>query len=296
MSAEPSVSELTPGHFVSALHGTPPPIVLASPHSGRAYPPGFVAASALEISGLRRAEDAYVDALLIPASESGVPLLMARWARAYVDLNRDPQEIDLSMLSDPAAVGPVKMTERVRSGLGVLPRVTGPGLHVYRSRISSAAALQRIAAIHAPYHQRLTALIEEAAAFHGYALLIDGHSMPPLSLPVRQRPEIVIGDASGTSAPESVVRWVEAHFRRAGLRVARNAPYAGGYTTRFHAAPQRNRFAIQIEIDRTLYMDPDTLERHAGFMSMAETLKSLVDGLLDWLPQTFGRPQAIAAE
>jgi N-formylglutamate amidohydrolase len=296
LSAEPSVSALTPGHFVSGSRGAPAPLVLASPHSGRALPPGFLSAAALDMDGLRRAEDAYVDELLAPAAESGAPLITARWARAYVDLNRDPQEIDLSMLSDPAAAGPVKTTDRVRSGLGVLPRLTGPGLHIYRDRISSAAALQRIAAVHAPYHQRLASLIEDAATCHGYALLIDGHSMPPLSLPARQRPEIVIGDAGGTSAPESVVRHVEAHFRRAGLRVARNTPYAGGYTTRFHAAPARGRFAIQIEIDRTLYMDPDTLERHAGFNDVAETLKNLVSELLGWLPQMFGRPQAIAAE
>jgi N-formylglutamate deformylase len=296
LTAESSVSALTPGHFVSGPRGAAMPLLLASPHSGRAYPPGFLAAAALDLSGLRRAEDAYVDELLAPAAESGVSLITARWARAYVDLNRDPQEIDLSMLSDPAAAGPVKTTERVRSGLGVLPRLTGPGLHIYRSRIPAAAALQRIAAVHAPYHQRLAGLMEEAVACHGYALLIDGHSMPPLSLPVRQRPEIVIGDAGGTSAPESVVRWVEAHFRRAGLRVARNAPYAGGYTTRFHAAPSRGRFAVQIEIDRSLYMNPDTLERHSGFDSVAETLKGLVDGLLAWLPQMFGKPQAIAAE
>ncbi|WP_339709431.1 N-formylglutamate amidohydrolase [uncultured Sphingosinicella sp.] len=296
MSAETSVSALTPGHFVSGPRGTPAPLVLASPHSGRALPPGFLSAAALDMDGLRRAEDAYVDELLAPAAASGAPLITARWARAYVDLNRDPLEIDLSMLSDPAALGPVKTTERVRSGLGVLPRLTGPGLHIYRDRITSAAVLQRIAAVHAPYHQRLASLIEDAAACHGYALLIDGHSMPPLSLPARQRPEIVIGDAGGTSAPESVVRYVEAHFRRAGLRVARNTPYAGGYTTRFHAAPARGRFAIQIEIDRTLYMDPDTLERHAGFNEVAETLKNLVAELLGWLPQTFGKPQAIAAE
>lgn len=296
MSAETSVSALTPGHFVSGPRGTPAPLVLASPHSGRAVPPGFLSAAALDMDGLRRAEDAYVDELLAPAAASGAPLITARWARAYVDLNRDPLEIDLSMLSDPAALGPVKTTERVRSGLGVLPRLTGPGLHIYRDRITSAAVLQRIAAVHAPYHQRLASLIEDAAACHGYALLIDGHSMPPLSLPARQRPEIVIGDAGGTSAPESVVRYVEAHFRRAGLRVARNTPYAGGYTTRFHAAPARGRFAIQIEIDRTLYMDPDTLERHAGFNEVAETLKNLVAELLGWLPQTFGKPQAIAAE
>ena len=291
MSAETSVSALTPGHFVSGPRGTPAPLVLASPHSGRALPPGFLSAAALDMDGLRRAEDAYVDELLAPAAASGAPLITARWARAYVDLNRDPLEIDLSMLSDPAALGPVKTTERVRSGLGVLPRLTGPGLHIYRDRITSAAVLQRIAAVHAPYHQRLASLIEDAAACHGYALLIDGHS-----LPARQRPEIGIGDAGGTSAPESVVRYVEAHFRRAGLRVARNTPYAGGYTTRFHAAPARGRFAIQIEIDRTLYMDPDTLERHAGFNEVAETLKNLVAELLGWLPQTFGKPQAIAAE
>ena len=270
-----------PGHFVSGPRGTPAPLVLASPHSGRALPPGFLSAAALDMNGLRRAEDAYVDELLAPAAESGAPLITARWARAYVDLNRDPQEIDLSMLSDPAAAGPVKATERVRSGLGVLPRLTGPGLHIYRERISSASALQRIAAVHAPYHQRLASLIEDAAACHGYALLIDGHSMPPLSLPARQRPQIVIGDAGGTSAPESIVRHVEAHFRRAGLRVARNTPYAGGYTTEFYGRPGRRVHALQIEIDRGLYLDETTLEPTEGLARLKDSVERLTAALAE---------------
>lgn len=293
-----NVSEIVPGHFVTRTAAMPPPLVLASPHSGRAYPSAFARASALDLMGLRRAEDAWVDELAAPAAALGVPLIAARWGRAFIDLNRAPEEIDAALLEDPAAAGVVKATERVRSGLGVLPRLTGPGLHIYREKIAARDALQRIAAVHAPYHQRLAALIDGAAAAHGYALLVDCHSMPPLPIAHRGRPRFVIGDAAGATAPEAVVRWIEAYLRRAGHHTARNAPYSGGYTTRFHAARARRRFAVQIEIDRSLYMDVETLERHAGFAAIAELLTGMVEGLLGWLPETYGGalPGAIAAE
>jgi N-formylglutamate deformylase len=285
-----AASDLSPGHFVTRGSGTQP-IVLASPHSGRAYPAAFVAASALDLAGLRRAEDAWVDELVAPAAANGYPLIAARWGRAFVDLNRSPAEIDVNLLSDPAAAGIVQATELVRSGLGVLPRIAGPGLPIYAARFPAQVALNRIRAVHAPYHHQLAALVDEAVHVHGRALLLDCHSMPPLPLPSRQRPHFVIGDAGGTTAPESLVRAVEAHFRRRGYRTARNTPYSGGYTTRFHAARSAGRYALQIEIDRSLYMDVDTLERHAGFDDIAALLTSLVDGLADW----FARG-AIAAE
>lgn len=296
-NAELASSEIAPGHFVSRAKNKPP-LVLASPHSGRAYPASFLTASALDLTGLRKAEDAYVDELVAPASALGVPLVAARWGRAFIDLNRAPDEIDASLLTDPAAAGRVQPTERVRSGLGVLPRITGPGLGIYRTKFAAAEALTRIAAVHAPYHQRLRRLLDDAALENGFVLLLDCHSMPSLPFAARQRPDFVLGDVGGTSAPESVVRWIESYLRRAGYRTVRNTPYAGGYTTRFHAAPLSGRYALQLEIDRALYMNADTLERHDGFGPLTELLTGLVGGLLGWLPLAFGHapPATIAAE
>jgi N-formylglutamate amidohydrolase len=286
-----AASELAPGHFVAAARGPAPPIVLASPHSGRAYPAAFVAAAALDLAGLRRAEDAWVDELAAPAAALGVPMIAARWARAFIDLNRAPDEIDTSLLSDLAGLGKARSTDRVRAGLGVLPRVAGPGLNIYAERFPAAAALSRIAAVHQPYHRRIAALLDEAVAANGGALLIDCHSMPPLPLAARQRPHFVIGDAGGSTAPEEVVRTIESYLRRAGYRTVRNIPYSGGYTTRFHADRPRGRHTVQLEIDRSLYMDVDTLERHPGFEKIAALLQGLVATLLEWLT-----PRAIAAE
>lgn len=290
-----AASELMPGHFVKRSVGTVP-VILASPHSGRAYPPSFLEASALDMDGLRRAEDAWVDELAAPATDWGVPLVTARWGRAFIDLNRDPAEIDLSLLLDPDAAGPVKMTDRVRSGLGVLPRLTGPGLNIYSEKFHARAALQRIVAIHKPYHDRLSAMLDETAMRCGYALLIDCHSMPPLPANGRQRPQIVIGDGFGTTAPVAIVSRIEDYFRRSGYPTSRNAPYSGGYTTRFHGNRVRQRYAVQIEIDRSLYMNTETFDRNAGFSDIGRLLAGMVGELLAWLPDHFGLRLAVAAE
>ncbi len=248
---------------------------------------------------MRRGEDAFVDTLLEPAvAAHNFPLISARWGRAFIDLNRGPDEIDAVLLSDPQTIDHLTTTERTRSGLGVVPRITGPGLDIYKQKQPYALLRQRIDAIHGPYHQRLGKLLQAAHDAHGFAVLVDCHSMPSLPFAPRTRPQFVIGDAHGCSAPDHIPRWIESALRRQGYRCIRNTPYAGGYTTRHHAVPANRIFAVQIEIDRALYMDPETLVPHDGFSQIANTLESLTGGLLRHLRETLARPStsAIAAE
>jgi N-formylglutamate amidohydrolase len=256
------------------------PLVLASPHSGRDYPAAFLAASQLSRAQLRRAEDPFVDRLLDGVVD--VPVLTARYGRAYLDLNRGAAELDPAMFSAPLPV-PVTITDRVAAGFGVLPRIAAHGLEVYRRRIDPAEALHRLAMLHHPWHDRISLLLAQARARHGHAVLLDCHSMPQPTgvLP----PQIVIGDRFGTSAAPALVALVERHFREAGWRVTRNRPYAGGYTTEYHARVATGIHAVQIEIDRTLYMDPITFVPNAGFDRVASVMAALVPRLLAATPR-----------
>lgn len=270
---------LTPSFTLSGDIDGRWPLVLASPHSGREYPPAFLRASPLSLNQLRRAEDAYVDHLL--DGVSGVPVLKARWSRLFLDLNRAADEIDAGMFDTPLGI-PVRRSERVDCGLGVLPRIAGHGLDIYRAKLGASEAAERLAALHLPWHSRLTSLLAQARRRHGHAVLIDCHSMPrPAGV---SPPQIVLGDRHGRSAAPQLVQRIEAHFKAQGLRVARNSPYAGGYTTEHHGQPDASIHAVQIEIDRTLYMDPLRLTPNSGFERMARILQSLVHMLLQDMP------------
>ncbi len=273
------VPQLSPGFSLSGDDDGRWPLVLASPHSGREYPEAFLRASSLSLAQLRRAEDAYVDHLL--DGVAGVPVLKARWSRLFLDLNRAAHELDHAMFDGALAV-PVHPSDRVDCGLGVLPRIAGHGLDIYRTKLNPAEAAHRLASLHLPWHSRITSLLAQARSHHGHAVLIDCHSMPrPAGI---SPPQIVLGDRHGRSASPALVRLIEAHFQGHGLRVARNAPYAGGYTTDHHGQPEASIHAVQIEIDRSLYMDPLRLTPNNGFDRMARMLQSLVQTLLREIP------------
>jgi N-formylglutamate deformylase len=255
------------------------PLVMTSPHSGREYPADFVASARLGLPQLRRAEDVLVDQLL--AGVSGVPVMCARFGRAFLDLNRAADELDPAMFEGALRV-PARMSERVEAGLGVVPRVVGVGLDIYRGKLPAAEAAHRIRALHAPWHKRIEALLAQAQARHGYAILLDCHSMPrPAGV---MPPQIVIGDRQGRSASPALVALIEQHFASAGWRVARNNPYAGGHTTVHHGRPGLAVHAVQIEIDRTLYMDNGRMVPGAGFERMARQLQALVRVVLAAAP------------
>ena len=256
------------------------PLVLASPHSGRDYPAAFLARTRLTLGQLRRAEDAYVDGLLSGVAASGVPVLTARYGRSWLDLNRGAGELDPAMYVEPFDTHADQLSDRVQAGLGVVPRVAAQGLDIYATRLSIDEARARIARVHVPWHATLTTLTGLAAARHGYAVLLDCHSMPSPG-PVRGgAAQIVLGDLHGRSASAALVETIAAHFTAAGLRVARNAPYAGGYTTAAHGRPEHGVHAVQIEIDRALYMDPARLVRHLGFQAVTATMTTLAATLM----------------
>jgi len=253
-------------------------VVFSSPHSGRDYPADFLARSVLDTRAIRSSEDAFVDRLFSAAPLFGAPLLAAHAPRAFIDLNRAADEMD------PAVVEGVPRpahNPRVNSGLGVIPRVVANGRAIYRGRIPKAEAEDRIARHWRPYHARLGALIEESLGLYGEAILIDCHSMPheaieSVSMARAGRPEVVLGDRFGAAAAPWVVDPVEQAFRDAGFRVARNAPFAGAYITQAYGRPSRGVHAIQVEIDRALYLDEAGMRPGPGF----ETLKAALTGVI----------------
>ncbi|QYE36464.1 N-formylglutamate amidohydrolase [Polymorphobacter sp. PAMC 29334] len=287
---------LLPGFTITPATGPTPPIVLASPHSGRDYPAAFLAQTRLTLAQLRRAEDAFVAEMLVGAAALGVPLIAARYGRAWLDLNRDEAELDPAMFVDPLESHPAQSSDRVIAGLGVVPRIAAAGLEIYPARVRSADAAARIEAVHRPYHAALSALLDDAFAANGFAVLLDCHSMPTPPPVQGGAPQIVIGDLFGAAAASPLVGAIERYFRAAGFRVARNAPYAGGYTTARHGRPAEGVHAVQIEIDRALYMDPARLVRHTEFDRIETALTRLVAHLKAEVGTMDLGPFAIAAE
>ena len=236
-------------------------VVFASPHSGCAYPSDMLDRSALGALALRSSEDAYVDKLFENTPAHGAVFLNALYPRAWVDLNRRSDELDPALIETVWARG---LNARVLSGLGVIPRVVAGGRAIYSGKLTRAEADKRIAQVWQPYHLMLEALLRETKALFGQALLIDCHSMPREALKqVRtakgMRPEIVIGDRYGASAGEGMVTAVEAAFRDEGFEVLRNVPFAGAYISQHYGRPLQKQHCIQVEIDRSIYMDETTL-------------------------------------
>jgi N-formylglutamate deformylase len=248
------------------------PFVFAVPHAGRTYPPSFVAASALSPLALRRSEDAYVDELFESVAALGCPLIAALFPRAYVDANRAPVELDPAMFDGVLALPVEAGGPRVAAGLGVIPRVVRDGMPIYRGKLAPADAERRLEHLYRPYHAALAALIDETVRYFGCAVVVDCHSMP--SRPAV--PEIVIGDCHGAAAGSLLVHHVADAFAAAGFATARNAPYAGGYTTHRHGRREAGVQALQIEINRALYLDEDRIAKGPGFAGIKGRIASVL--------------------
>ena len=269
-------------------------VVFASPHSGRDYPWSFLRHTLLDEHAIRSSEDAYVDRLFECAPQFGAPFLKAGAPRAFIDLNRSADELD------PALIEGVRRTghnPRVASGLGVVPRVVANGRAIYRGKLPMAEADRRIAVYWRPYHAQLQKLLDRAHAQFGEAVLIDCHSMPHEAVDgiVRagaRRPDIVIGDRFGASAAPWVVDRIEAAFADAGLVVTRNAPFAGAYITQAYGRPLRNQHAIQIEIDRAIYMNEAEIRPNEDF----HAFRRLLRGIIADIAAIGHRDQKMAAE
>ena len=250
-------------------------VVFASPHSGRAYPPAFLARAALDARAIRSSEDAFVDELFAAAPLCGAPLLAAEAPRAYVDVNRAADELDPALIEGVRRAG---HNPRVSSGLGVIPRVVAGGRAIHRGRLTLAEAQARIRGHWEPYHDALRRLMEESRSAFGEAILIDCHSMPHEAVDGGRagRPDVVLGDRFGAAAAPGLVERVETAFARAGLKVARNAPFAGAYVAQAYGRPRQGSHAIQVEIDRALYMDEARIERRPDFDAFRGVISSVV--------------------
>jgi len=254
------------------------PIVFASPHSGRRYPPELLADARVSLISLRRSEDAYVDELFAGAAAHGACVLTAAVARAYVDLNRDPAELDPEMFDERPPHNPLSNSARVQAGLGAIPRVSGDGQNIYRRKLTLDEAQRRINQVHRPYHATLEALLAEIKLEFGCAVLVDCHSMPSNARGAHA-PDIVLGDRFGASCHPSVTALAEATLRKQGYRVARNTPFAGGHTTQTYGRPGARVHALQIEINRALYVDERTLERSNGYPRVRADMSRLAEAL-----------------
>ena len=254
------------------------PAVFSSPHSGRHYPADFLARSQLDPLTLRSSEDAFVDELFAAAPEAGAPLLAAELPRAWIDFNRAADELDPALVDGVARGG---HNPRVASGLGVVPRVVANGRAIYPGRLTRAEVEMRLTRAWSPYHAALRRLMDEALVLFGEAVLIDCHSMPHEAIeaharPGQPRPEVVLGDRFGAAAGRDVMDRIEAAFACAGLRVARNAPFAGAYIAQAYGRPSRRMHVVQVEIDRALYMDEARIERRPDFPAF----RALIDGVV----------------
>ncbi|MDA8050689.1 MAG: N-formylglutamate amidohydrolase [Rhodospirillales bacterium] len=255
------------------------PVVFASPHSGRTYPPAFLAAARLDPLALRRSEDGFVDELFAAAPAHGAPLLTATFPRAYCDPNREPWELDPEMFAEPLPPWVNSASPRIGAGLGTIPRIVASGEPIYRERLSFAEAEVRIRSCWGPFHAALFALIKETRAAFGPCLLIDCHSMPALALPPGRRVDFVLGDAHGTTCAGGIVRLVEHVLGDLGYRVRRNDPYSGGYITRHYGRPREDTHALQVEIARDLYMNEERMQRLATFPHMQRNMEALIAAL-----------------
>lgn len=267
--------------------------VFSSPHSGRDYPEAWTRASLLDRLSLRASEDAFVDQLFSSAPRWGAPLIAATAPRAYIDLNRGPEELDPAIVRGVRATG---LNPRVAAGLGVIPRIVAEGRAIQSGKITLEEARARIASRHTPYHERLEALLARASAAFGVAVLFDCHSMPSDALRAAPRvkggrAEIVLGDRFGTAARRDVMLAAQAAFEAAGFAVALNTPFAGGHITQRYGRPSQNWHAIQIEIDRGLYLDQRTLEPGPGYDGFHAALNGVIPAL-----SSLGYPEALAAE
>ncbi|HWT30811.1 MAG TPA: N-formylglutamate amidohydrolase [Propylenella sp.] len=260
------------------------PFVFNSPHSGRYYPAEFLAATCLDKQGIRRSEDFLVDLLFAPVVRLGSPLMSAVYPRAYLDVNREPYELDPKMFAGRLPSFANIRSLRVAGGLGTIPRVVSDTANIYRGPLSVDEALGRIERIYRPYHDTLRRLLAQTHAAFGLAVLIDCHSMPSNirgSGSNRVRPDFVLGDRFGASCMPELTETAAATLDQLGYTVCRNKPYAGGFITEHYGRPARGLHALQIEINRGLYMDEHRLEPHDGFEQLRADLARLAESLLD---------------
>jgi len=283
-------AELDPPMVILAPHVQAGPFVFCSPHSGRVYTQLFLEQSRLDARALRKSEDCYVDELLAGVARLGVPLISARFPRAYVDVNREPYELDPDLFDGPLPPFANTQSVRVVGGLGTIARIVADNEEIYRSRLPVGVALERIDRLYKPFHAALARLLEETRRRFGVAILIDCHSMPsqPSGQPAASRPDFVLGDRFGTSCDSKLTRFLKETIAATGHEVHVNRPYAGGFITEHYGRPGRGFHALQVEINRALYLDESTFARSKGFDRLSATLARVFARLVDDFPGLIG--------
>lgn len=284
--AEVIEGELAPPFAVAVPQQLRVPLVFNSPHSGRIYPNAFLAASRLDSLTLRRSEDAYVEELFAFVAALGAPLLYAHFPRAYLDVNREPYELDPILFPDGLPHYANTQSVRVVGGLGTIARIVSESDEIYREPLSVGAALERINRLYTPYHETLQTLLREAQRAFGLAVLIDCHSMPsnPITDQAGGRPDFVLGDRFGSSCSAELTRLATEELKALGYAVALNKPYAGGYITEHYGRPHKGQHALQIEINRALYMDETSFEKSEGFEQLRRDLEAMARALAAGVP------------
>lgn len=273
------------------------PFVFSSPHSGRHYPGRFMAMTRLDRDAIRRSEDCYVDELFGSCVGLGAPLIAANFPRAYLDVNREPWELDPRMFLEALPYFANVRSPRVAGGLGTIPRLVGEGLDIYPGRLPLREALARIEAVYRPFHDALKDLLVQTARRFGIAVLVDCHSMPG-SVRVgdaQLRPDFIVGDRFGASAAAALSERAIELLTSMGYTVAHNKPYAGGFITEHYGRPIQGIHTLQIEVNRSLYMNERSLERGSGFDALAEDMAQFVAALMD-IPERELEPLPLAAE
>jgi N-formylglutamate amidohydrolase len=288
------LAELTPPYALIKPPQQVAPLVFCSPHSGRIYPKAFLAASRLDPHTLRKSEDCYVDELFEPAVGLGAPLLAARFPRAYLDVNREPYELDPELFVGRLPAFANTQSARVVGGLGTIARIVADTEEIYRERLPIGAAFERIERLYGPFHRALADLLEETRRRFGVAVLIDCHSMPSASMgqPTGGRPHFVLGDRFGASCDARLTRFIREVLQRAGYDVQINRPYAGGFITEHYGSPGQGVHALQLEINRALYLNEATLTKSRHFESLANTLYEMTAQVVELLPLLFERRAA----
>ena len=280
------LDSFSPDHIIAQPDHWRAGVVFASPHSGSIYPEALIKHAKLSAHQLRRNEDIYIDHLFHSASAAGAPLLRAIFPRVMVDVNRAPDELPPIWADDLA-----QPTPRAAAGLGVVPTYVSESQAIYATLPSRAQVRTRIERLYHPYHAALQGLISAASARFGQCLLVDCHSMPGFAPMGSRRPDVILGDRFGSACHPDTLAHVQDCFIRAGYNVGVNYPYAGGFVTTHYGQPQDGVEAIQIEINRDLYVNPVTLSPKSGYVTLAENLRGIIAEIIE-----ARTPQAIAAQ
>jgi N-formylglutamate amidohydrolase len=288
------LAELTPPYTLLKPAEQLAPVVFCSPHSGRIYPRALLEASRLDPHTLRKSEDCYVDQLFQPVVALGAPLIAARFPRAYLDVNREPYELDPELFQGRLPAFANTQSARVIGGLGTIARIVADTEEIYRERLPLGVAFERIERLYGPFHGALAGLLESTRKRFGTAILIDCHSMPSATMgqPTGGRPHFVLGDRFGASCDAKLTRFIRDVLQRAGFEVQVNRPYAGGFITEHYGSPGQGVHALQLEINRALYLDEATLSKNRDFDKLVRVLSEMAVKVFDALPVLFERRAA----